>query len=268
MDSLTHIYFAQRLLRATGKDTSAAVASLFPQIDRQPAYFHRMYGHPYFQIGKLAPVAMEVYTTGEIGEEDGFYYARQRYVDERARMQSFVAQYESETGELLGPLMGDLEAVVLAYASHTYQDMFNNPMQGFLPEVVYPSGQWALWEQLDAIDFRTVLYEPDNIAGFREEFFNDSLWKVDLEPRAVLMAMITRSAAACQGSVGDDVIGRAFTALEVGDRPATGDVQLAAAFLIEHEQLLSKLIVKYSQPTVSVRAGVRAMTRGSYPVGS
>ncbi|MGH2751649.1 MAG: hypothetical protein ACRDK3_12365, partial [Actinomycetota bacterium] len=133
MDSLTHVYFAEKLLKIVGGDRSASVASLFPQIDREPAYFHRMYGHPFFNIARLSEVGTEVYRKGEIPPEHAGVYEWERFLADRPRMLTFAQQFESETGTSISPLGADKLDVILGYVSHTYQDIFNNPMQAFLP---------------------------------------------------------------------------------------------------------------------------------------
>jgi hypothetical protein len=267
VDSLTHIYFAEKLLKITGGDRSAAVCSLFPQIDRQPAYFHRMYGHPYFQLRRLAPIGTDVYKHGPDADEAPDAYARTRYEQERPRMQSFVREYEEETGTSISPFDPDPVSVLVSYASHTYQDIFNNPMQGFLPHATYPSGKWDLWRDLGGIDFRAVLYEPGNIDAFRREFFGDSLWETRLDPVAVVKAMVQRTAAAAAVPIPDEIVAAAFESLELGDAGGR-ELADAEAFLVEHEQLLTRLTRQYSTPKVPAGAGEERRGTAQYPVGS
>jgi len=267
MDSLTHIYFAEKLLRITGRNRSAAVCSLFPQIDRAPAYFHRMYGHPFFQIPRLAPIAMSVYADGEIPEEHVGEYAWSRYLEERPRMQGFVEEFERETGVSITPFDCDHVSMIIGWTSHTYQDIFNNPMQGFLPRSVYPSGKWELWASLDAIDFRSRLYQPENIAAFREEFFSDPLWNVTLDPAALVYAMVIRTATASIVQIPRQLVDSAFEGLGVGPRPSDADLTAALDFIIEHEELLARLMRKHSEALpVAVGAGVEVAA--NFPTGS
>jgi hypothetical protein len=268
MDSLTHLYFAHKLLCAVGGEPAAAVCALFPQIDREPAYFHRMYAHPFFQIGKLAEIGTQVYAQGEMPPEREGEYAWVRFLDERSRMLSFVERYESESGASLGDFRGDDRAsVLIGYVSHTYQDIFNNPMQAFLPRSVYPSGKWDLWTRLGAIDFRTVLYAPPVISEFRREFFDDPLWQTDLDAGALLGAMIERTAAASVVPPGRELIDAAYDALGMTEAPAERETTRAREFLIEHEQLLSRLMLDYSSAERVLATSAPGPTV-SYPVGS
>lgn len=267
MDSLTHIYFAERLLNATGKDISAAVCSLFPQIDREPAYFHRMYGHPYPQVAALAEIGTYVYANDAIAGGHEGEYAWTRFHEERDRMVRFVDEYEDATGQSLEPFDPDSTSVVIAYASHTYQDIFNNPMQGFLPYSVYPCGKWELWSSLDPIHFRTTLYQPENIAAFRQEFFTDPVWDVSLEPSALVKAMVERTAVASLVQLPRAVVEDTYASLGL-EQPDSRELAEATEFLIAHEEILARLMRKYSGEAAPVPVGVGPKVSAEYPVGS
>ena len=257
MDSLTHVYFAHKLLTIADRDPSAAVCSLFPQIDRTPAYFHRMYGHPYFQLGRLAPLGSEVHRTGRVPDGHETDYAARRFLDERPRMLSYADQFETETGIRISSYDPDPASVIIGYASHTYQDIFNNPMQAFLPYAVYPCGKWELWSELHGIDFRPVLYEPGNIKAFRQEFFDDPLWNVKLSAEPLVKAMVNRTAFSSVVLVPPSVVDAAYEALNLRAAEPSA-VREAEAWLAEHENLLSRLIRRYgaiptgAQPAVKI----------------
>lgn len=269
MDSLTHVYFADKLLQISGGDRSAAVASLFPQIDREPAYFHRMYGHPFFQIRRLAAIGAGVYGTGRIDETTDDPYPWHRFSVERPRMRKFVQDYERETGEVISPLTASIEDVILAFVSHTYQDVFNNPMQGFLPYHVYPCGKWELWNSFDdPIAFRTVLYRPENISAFREEFFGDEIWKSSIDSVALICAMVERTAASCLVRVPERVISAAVRSLDGGSGTEQSHADEALEWLLEHESMLERLIHKYSSETRTFHVGAPRTEMNPYPVGS
>lgn len=247
MDSLTHIYFAQKLLVVTGGKVEAAICSLFPQIDREPAYFHRMYGHPLFQVKNLAEVGSYVYKNGDIRQGCESSYEWRRFRDELPRMKSFARLFEEQTGISISSYDADLPSVILGFVSHIYQDIFNNPLQAFLPRFVYPCGKWELWTELDSVNFRTVLYNPENIDAFRTEFFGNPLWNTRLDGPALLRAMVNRTAAASAAPIPSQVIEAAFDSVATDRRPDLGEVREAEAFLLEHEQLLAKMIHKYSE---------------------
>jgi hypothetical protein len=266
MDSLTHIYFAEKLLRACGLDPAAAVASLYPQIDRSPAYFHRMYGHPFYNIARLRDTAIAVTCDRPAPDDPSMAYAAKRYAEERPRMEGFARQFARETGAQSGAPSDDPLSVTIAWASHTYQDIFNNPMQAFLPQVSYPCGKWAFWESLPhPVEFRLHLYDAMSIAAFRAEFFADPIWDRSLEPRALAWGMVdfTRRAAAIE--LGSGVTEAAFAALDIGAAPTAEDLANVEGFLQQHERLLERLIAKYAR-----RGEGRPAEAGAplFPVGS
>jgi len=250
MDSLTHIYFAYKLLKITGGNPSAAVCSLFPQIDRVPAYLHRMYGHPFAQVASLAPIGVSIYWNKNVEEEAQHSYAAVRFREERSRMRKFEAEFEVENGFSLGAVAPDPDSAALAYVSHTYQDIFNNPMQAFLPYSAYPCGKWSLWERVGAIDFRCTLYAAKNIAAFRKEFFAHRIWEAKLEGCSLISAIIAKTADACAVPLKDDVVAAARTSLGIRNvtHSAFSD---ALDFLTEHETVLGELIAKYSSTALS-----------------
>lgn len=252
MDSLTHVYFAHKLLSMSGGNVSAAVCSLFPQIDREPAYYHRMYAHPFFQVSRILDIGMQFHGKQVIPTGLEKDYEWQRFHNDYRRMRSFVERFESETGERISRFDPDKLSATIGYVSHTYQDMFNNPIQGFLPHWTYPSGQWSLWAEVGAIEFRTVLYAPETIAAFREEFFSAPLWQESLGGSALVRAMVRRTAASCVVDVPPEVVEDAFQSLGLVDDVDSGDVQMAEEWLIAHEALLSEMIRKYSIPGVHI----------------
>ena len=126
-------------------------------------------------------------------------------------------------------------------------------MQAFLPEWTYPCGQWDLWTDLGAIEFRRVLYEPSNISSFRSEFFSYPLWERKFEPVALVKAMVRRTAASCVVAVPQSIVEAAFHSLDLGEDPEDSAVEDAESWLIEHEDLLAAMMRKHSR--VKVMAG-------------
>ena len=248
MDSLTHLHFAYRLLQIVNGNTSAAVCSLFPQIDRIPAYFHRMYAHPYSQMGRLGEIGSCIFKHGTVPQRFQNTYEGDRFLADRARMQSFLGEFESDAGLPRTQFNPDSLSVTLAFVSHTYQDTFNNPIQAFLPYSVFPCAQWRLWTEIDPIHFRTRLYAPNNISAFRKEFFENSLWSTRLDGPSLVKAMIAQTALASVVPLPSEFVDSAYESLGITSGCEPGQMKEAEDFLREHESLLSILIRKYSDP--------------------
>lgn len=47
----------------------------------------------------------------------------------------------------------------IAVLSHIYFDTFNIPVQAFLPDSVYSSGQWEFWKNVGYLTFRSKFYD-------------------------------------------------------------------------------------------------------------
>jgi hypothetical protein len=267
MDSLSHVYLADRLLVATGGPRSAAICSLLPQVDRVPAYLHRMYAHPFSQATWIVEQGLPVLFDGGVsahstddavapagGDEqeapvlEG--YVQRRVASECDRMRSFERQYEADAATLIrSDHPPDETSALLAFVSHTYQDIYNNPMQAFLPHWPYPCGAWELWTELGAIDFRPRLYEPGNIERFRADFFFGELWETQLDALALIHAMVRRTALSCAQPVSEEAIERSLADLGAGDADPDA-VRLCTEFLERHDQeLVAAMRVHSATPT-------------------
>ena len=82
MDSQTHVEFADKLLGLSRQHPAYAVASLFPQIDRYPHVFHRMYAHTVFKAARLAQTGLRVLSQ-DGGPDNTHAYEVQRFQEER-----------------------------------------------------------------------------------------------------------------------------------------------------------------------------------------
>ncbi len=137
MDSLTHVYFAWRLAEVSGTDPGSAYAALFPQIDRNPPYFHRLYAHNFALARELSRIGQEVMATGKIPPRFKDNYAWKRFLEERPRIVAYREKFAQAAGVSLPAPGRDALSGAIAYLSHIYFDTYNNPVQAFLPEIAY-----------------------------------------------------------------------------------------------------------------------------------
>jgi hypothetical protein len=86
----------------------------------------------------------------------------------------------------------------LALLSHLYFDTYNNPVQAFLPDSVYPSGQWDFWKNVDYMLFRTKFYTKKASSTFRKGILSSDVWNVKIDPFRMIKAMIIRLGDMCQ----------------------------------------------------------------------
>jgi len=244
VDSMTHIHFAANLLRVAGRNFSAVECALFPQIDRKPAYYHRLYAHSIPRAAQLAAAAQDVYWESDVGY-DGDDYLRKRLTDDRSRIRGYLEA--SEIPLLSGSKPEDRE-IILAIISHIYNDQFNNPVQAFVPYNVYPSGAWSLWSSIDSGDFRWYLYEKNAIDAFREELFHGDEWNIRAPVEALGAAMTVRLAKACPSEPSLEVVEQTLGSVGLTDAYRTQEYDEASAMLEEHDRRLCDLVRKYSAP--------------------
>ncbi len=240
MDSQTHVEFADKLLGLSRQHPAYAVASLFPQIDRYPHVFHRMYAHTVFKAARLAQTGLRVLSQ-DGGPDNTHAYEVQRFQEEKARFQAYM-QAQSLTLPDVDP--GAHEAALLAYVSHLYLDTFNQPTQPFSPVSIYCSGQWRMWERIG--DFRLTLYTTSVIAQLRHDLMRHALW-AEAEactPSVLIEAMLERLWRMSLDKIDASIVAPSMQAMGLG-RNSPIEVARARQFFEAFEDLLVDLHLKY-----------------------
>jgi len=206
MDHVTHISMAYKLLEVCDLDKTATIYSLLPAIDRIPDHYHRLYAHIVNNFPCALVSALQVFADHRVERfwrfENGGHYEQK--IDE----QSYVFQRVKEDKDYfmniiksVNPLIGefsslppsrDIVSAAVALLSHIYFDTFNNPVQAFLPDSVYPSGQWDFWANVGYMKFRERFYVENVIQNFRKQLFESSIWNIKLEPFTLIKSMMIR----------------------------------------------------------------------------
>ncbi|OGI55738.1 MAG: hypothetical protein A2V58_05950 [Candidatus Muproteobacteria bacterium RBG_19FT_COMBO_61_10] len=240
MDSQTHVEFADKLLALSRQHPAYAVASLFPQIDRYPHVFHRMYAHTVFKARRLAETGLRVLTQDGWSDDTQAFDVR-RFQEEKARFQAYM-QAQSLTLPDVDPCAH--EAALLAYVSHLYLDSFNQPTQPFAPVSVYCSGQWRMWEQIG--DFRLTLYTTPVIGQLRHDLMHHPLWaEADAcTPSVQIEAMLERLWRLSLDRIGASIVAPSMQAMGLS-RNSPHEVARAREFFEAFEALLVDLHLKY-----------------------
>jgi len=260
MDSLSHLYLADALLNVTSGDLAAVPCALLPQIDRVPAYYHRLYAHQFRQAPGLLDAAWSSLwdrareNSQEDVEEGRSGYFSRRIRHDSSRIAGYTRKFSVDSGRHLEwRRPDDRRAMALALCSHTYQDIYNNPIQAFLPYSPHASGAWSLWSRIDGLEFRWVLYQRQNIQELREELFSAPEWSVRLGSAALIEAVVRRTAAACAAEISEQIIAASCGDLSVDTRETDPrELSEALDLLRWHEDRLESLIAKYSIPTRSI----------------
>lgn len=190
MDPHTHILFSKKLLESCSKDTSCAVYSLLPSIDKIPFHFHRLYTHNIQMIPELVEEGIRIIGKKEKPKKT---YISQRIYDELPYFekvnQEVVDEFDIKEITDIGV---DKISTTLSVLTHLYLDAYNNPTQIYLPEEVYCAGKWELWRKVDFLKLREHLYKNDSIKTFRRKTLSLDLWKTKLESDNLFLAMLQR----------------------------------------------------------------------------
>jgi hypothetical protein len=252
MDSVSHVYFAYRLHQVSKTQTQALACSLFPQVDRQPPYFHRLYAHSIAQIPILGPLGVDIVwnNDSENISRNPKTHVHARFIEEKGRFLSYL-QRVSETLSIppFSSHPPDYLSMVMSYLSHLYLDTFNNPLQPFTPNTPHICCQMSLWKQLNPIVFRVNLYAPSTIARFHKEMFLEGEWNQTIEPHALVHALLQKTADTCMFPLDEDLVTRAYQHLNIGDLPTVEERSVALDFLEGLEQQIITLTLQLSQET-------------------
>jgi len=250
MDSTSHVYFAYRLHQVSKTQTQALVCSLFPQVDRQPPYFHRLYAHSVAQIPILGPLGVAIVWNHDSGHTPPTPTTNihTRFSEEKNRFLSYSSLVSKAfSGSTISSEPPDYLSTVISYLSHIYLDTFNNPVQAFTPNIPHVCCQMSLWKQLDPIAFRVNLYAPSTIARFHRDMFLNGEWDQSIEPHALVHALIQKTADTCMESLDNNFITRVYQYLHIGDLPTLEERTVALDFLRELEDKIIALTIQLSQ---------------------
>jgi hypothetical protein len=206
MDHLTHIGMAYKLLESCGCDKRAALYSLLPAIDREPAHFHRVYAHIISNFPKIITTAIHVFSDNSIPVDKDSYEYRRISDDKKYFLKLTEAASPIINDNSISDPSSDKVSGGAALLSHIYFDTFNNPVQAFLPESVYSSGQWQFWKNVGYLTFRSKFYRKDIIQTFRERLLNDDIWNTKVDPYTLIKAMIVRMGDLSQPGIGYEII--------------------------------------------------------------
>lgn len=238
MDSLTHVEFAQDLLRSAGAKDWHAIACLFPQIDREPPTLHRLHAHALRKARWLTRMGMNALAGTSDQAASICPYEWERFQLEKPRLLTYADRFGLSRTEDIDNIAGQV-----AFVSHLYLDTFNQPVQAFTPFTAAGSGQYALWERLG--DFRKELYLSSAITELRAELRRRSpVAQHSASPALWLWAMARRLRDLSLTPIDPRLVE------EVGRACAWPQVDASACeeavhVLIDTEELLTELHEKY-----------------------
>jgi hypothetical protein len=161
-------------------------------MDREPPHFHRVYAHVISNFPKILTTAIHVFSDKSVPVDKNSYEYK-RINDDKEYYLKLTKNAISIINDdsILNP-NSDKVSGGIALLSHIYFDTFNNPVQAFLPNSVYSSGQWEFWKNIGYLTFRSKFYREDIIQTFRERLLTDKIWDTKVDPYTLVKAMIIR----------------------------------------------------------------------------
>jgi len=219
MDWKTHLILAGKLLKSCNLPMGGCIYSLLPAIDIKPLAFHRQYAHVLINQSLVIDAATEIYAMPEFKERN--FQALKKKTDEKlatlkkeqekierenasktekrlARDRVYFYERVAETAEefvkeelkeavrILGRGAEDVNTdkvtAAVSMVSHTYFDIFNNPVSAFYPYAPNYAAHWSFWEEIEYLDFKETFYDEENIVQYRENIRDSSVWVADVDP--------------------------------------------------------------------------------------
>ncbi len=241
MDSKTHIQFAHELMRLSKNESFYKAASLFPQIDRNPSVFHRLYAHTTFRAREICTIGFRE-LAGQSQQSKG--YLHRRFREDASRVLDYLDEAERLTLKSTSQAF-NMKAAIVSFISHLYLDTYNQPTQPFAPTSVYCSGQWKIWEEVG--DFRERLYLTDLIHELRSELFEGQYWKTSpgtFSCEALIYGQILRLVEHGEGKIDPKIIPPVMHLLEI-EIPASQETAAVSEFLVGFEAHLYELHRKH-----------------------
>lgn len=195
MDHVTHLVMVYKLLKSCRCDPGSSIYSVLPALDREPAHFHRVYAHVISNFPRMLINATHIFCDDwplDLHLDENSYEFERISVDSEYYLNLVKKSSEIIGDDSILEVKPDLIGAGLSLLSHLYFDTFNNPVQAFLPESVYPSGQWDFWKNVDYMLFRTKFYTNSALSVFHKGLLNSKIWNADISPSKMIKSMIIR----------------------------------------------------------------------------
>jgi len=299
MDWQTHVVLSARLLESCGLDLGAALYANLPVIDAQPAHYHRVYAHILCNQPSILEAAMELlgsaamqqgnfqalsaHSARAVGELRGklgstttweqrnelekSIYAYTRVAEEAATFKGLADKAAEIVGNpAVSRFTADRMSAAVSLTSHLFFDVYNNPVQAFLPDSPYCSAQWEFWDRVDYLRFRGEFYSEPHIGDFRRWAIALPLWQARLDPAKIIKSIIIRLGELGQPAVRYEVIDWAIrTFLRYLGVTDYQKVDAEIAFCRELEREITAWIVERFPKTVERHPSFRSLPRHGEP---
>jgi len=219
LDWETHLILSGKLLKTCDLPTGGCIYSLLPAIDIEPLAFHRQYAHVLANQPLILDAVLEIYgmkafkkrnfsaLKQKTDEKLAILKRRQEKIEKSnasriekrlARDRTYFYRRVAETagrfvnkelnmaskilGKEVEDVSTDLTTAAVSLVSHTYFDMFNNPVSVFYPYAPNYAAHWSFWEEIDYLDFKERFYDDENIEVFKKNMRDSSVWITEVDP--------------------------------------------------------------------------------------
>ena len=281
MDATTHMIVAHYFLKSSGSQIGASIYSLLPIVDRSPAHFHRLYGHclvnfPGLLQEGLTRIPLHIENIKNNSERNSAktidennnrnnnlsdtrdvqiplqntsmhssltnkYFANRIDEEIRGMFKILLKAYGLTNNREILTVSTDRTSALLSLVSHIYIDIFNNPVQAFIPDNVYCSGQWNFWKKINFNSFRIEFYKQGNL----EKFWNKIMVlsnRSNIDPAALVEAQIRRVAELSSSPIGNSLICQFLDHLDIKSE-SSASLDKATEFCLGFEQEFTESII-------------------------
>jgi len=168
MNTQLNILLTTKLLETCGNDSSAAIYSILPEIDKKSEELKGIYAHSINNIPTIIDEAVASFS-------DKRNKNPSKIINKEEIINTFTKSIFSEKNI---KIPNNKTLAALGMMSHIYFDTFINPVQFFLPHSSACSGQWDLWNMIDYIKLKKELNNKQFVFELRKRLQENSIWNI------------------------------------------------------------------------------------------
>lgn len=225
MNYSSHLEFCKAIATVCNQDHRSSYIGNLPAYTSRGQFYNSMHTYALSNLPELLEVAVETFTTfekfklDEVDTRDSliphiesiqqeiqnstnfnhrYYYKKQIlfYNQVLDNSKELISQYLDLSRESHLPsdefFKENQVGFFLSFVSYIYFDLWMVPRQLFFPDKSTCSGAWAVWEDIDYFQLTEFIHGNEDNQGFGDVFYDHAFWKEQLDPYAMVKAMIIR----------------------------------------------------------------------------
>ncbi|MFH1593048.1 MAG: hypothetical protein ABIB47_06815 [Candidatus Woesearchaeota archaeon] len=181
MDEKTQILLSSKLLEVCGRSSNASIYSLLPFMDKNHEKLRDLYGHSLHNLPKMLDSSLKILLNKKV-DVAKTSYEFQRIKEEQNNFRRILSDSIKILGKKEIEISKDKIEAALSLIGHVYFDTLIRPMQFFIPQSPFCSGQWNLWKNVDYFAFKEKLQDEEFMQEFRRRILNNKIWKIKFRP--------------------------------------------------------------------------------------